>query len=236
MTMLSVVQDFCEQNNLPSPTTVLGTSDKQVAQIKGLLQAEGNDLSRRGAWEGLLNEAAHTTLNQEDQGAMTTIAPNGFNYIVNQTIWDRTDILPVLGPMDSREWQALKAVTLVGPRYRFRIRGGRLITNPIPAAGHDWRFEYVSKNWIKNGITFKDRFTLDTDEILLPYTVVLSGLTWRWLKKKGLDYAEEFRTYEMQKKDALGRDGGKEVLHADDSYGIKSAMPGIFVPDRGWTL
>ena len=237
MSLLTVVQQFCERSGLPSPPTVIGTTDPQVAQIRALLEEEGNDLSARGGWEEITLQATHTTLAQEDQGAIDTIASNGFRYIKNQTIWDRNDRLPVLGPMTSQEWQALKAVVVTGPRYQFRIRGGRLLSNPPPPAGHEWAFEYVSQNWIlgADGTTYKQYFTLDTDTMLLPETLMLMGLRWRWMREKGFSYAELFRTYESQVKDALGRDGGKKVLHMD-GMGWNGPKPGIWVPDGSWQI
>ena len=219
------------------PSTVIGTTDPQVSQVMALLEEEGNDLSSRGAWQGLTFEASHTTVATEDQGAISTIASNGFRYIKNQTIWDRTDTLAVIGPMDSVDWQALKAVSNTGPRYQYRIRGGKLIVNPTPTAGHSWKFEYVTKNWILgvDGTTYKQYFTLDTDTIILPEELVLMGLRWRWKKEKGLDYAEDMRTYEMQVKDALGRDGGKPVLHMDSS-GHAEPSPGVFIPQYSWNV
>lgn len=237
MTMLSVIQNFCQRTGLPSPSSVMGTTDPQVLQVKALLEEEGNDLAQRGAWQGLTFQASHTTLALEDQGAIDTIASNGFRYIVNETIWDRTTILPVCGPLNSVEWQALKAVVTTGPRYQFRIRGGKLLVNPAPPAGDAWYFEYVSQYWIlgANGTTYKQYFTLDTDTILLPETLVLMGLRWRWKKEKGMEYAEDFNTYEMQVKDAMGRDGGKTHLYMDNAN-WRGPRPGIWVPGGSWPL
>jgi hypothetical protein len=237
MTMLTAVQYFCRRTNLPVPTTVFGTTDPQVRQIYSLLEEEGNDLACRGTWQGITFEATHTSLAAEDQGAIATIASNGFRYLKNETIWDRTTRLPVCGPLDSQEWQTLKAWAVTGPRYQYRIRGGKLLVNPSPPAGDTWAFEYVSQNWIlgADGVTYKQYFTLDTDTMLLPETLLLMGLRWRWKKEKGLDYAEDFRTYEMQVKDALGRDGSKKSLFADNDPN-RGPQPGIFVPVGSWNL
>ena len=235
MSLLTTVQYFCRRTDIPVPSTVYGTTDPQVLQVMALLEEEGNDLASRGSWQGITFEASHTTVATESQGAISTIASNGFRYIKNQTIWDRTNRLPVLGPMDSQEWQTLKAIVTTGPRFRFRIRGGLLLSNPVPTAGYSWYFEYVSKNWILgvNGTTYKQYFTLDTDTILLPEELVLMGLRWRWKKEKGFEYAEDMRTYEMQVKDAMGRDGGKSILHMDDAAWT-GPQPGVFVPSGNW--
>lgn len=236
MTLLEVVQQFCLRSGIPKPATVTGSTDTQVLQIQALLEEEGDDLAARGDWEALTNEATHTTVATESQGEIATIASNGFRHIKNDTIWDRTDRLPVIGPINQRAWQGLKAVVMTGPRYQFRIRGGNLLVNPVPTAGHTWAFEYVSKNWIvsSDGLTFKTIFTADTDEFLLPDKLLLMGLRWRWMREKGLDYSELFSTYEAQVKDAIGRDGGKPVLHMDDSHTV--ATPGTFIPSGSWNL
>lgn len=237
MSLLTIVQYVCGRTGVPVPSTIIGTTDQQVLQMLRLLEEEGNDLSQRGPWEGLINEASLTTAATVSQGAMTTIASNGFRYILNDTIWDRTNRLPIAGPLDAPSWQGEKALGITGPRYRYRIRGGLLIVSPTPTAGYSWYFEYVTKNWISNaaGNAYKQYFTVDSDLILIPEELVLMGLRWRWKKEKGLDYADDFNTYEMQVKNALGRDGGKAVL-CMDSVGSREVRPGIFVPAGSWSL
>jgi hypothetical protein len=237
LTLLTIVQNFCKRNNISVPTTVTGSTDTQILQIQALLEEEGNDLAQRGVWQGLIFEASLVTAASETQGSMSSIATNGFRYIKNQTIWSRTRRLPVCGPLDDQEWQMLKALFVNGPYYRFRIRGDELLVNPTPPAGEDWYFEYVTQNWITNaaGSAYKQYFTADTDTVLLPGTLLLQGLRWRWLREKGMDYAELFRTYELQVKNALGRDGGKKVLSMDQSA-TRGPQPGIWVPSGTWNL
>jgi len=236
MSLLTTVQYFCRRVNLPVPLTVYGSTDTQVLQVMALLEEEGNDLASRHSWQGITFEASHTSLAAEDQGAVSTIAANGFRYVKNGTIWDRTDQTKFVGPMDAEEWQAMKAMAPTGPDYRYRIRGGKLLVNPVPTAGNAWYFEYVSQNWIlgADGTTYKQYFTLDTDTILLPETLVLAGLKWRWKAAKGMDYAEDFRTYETQVKDAMGRDGSRRVLSMNG--GPNDAMPGVFIPQGSWNV
>lgn len=237
MTLLQIVQRFCERTNLAVPATVYGSTDPQTTQIKALLEEVGIDVTGRGTWQGITRQALHTTLALEDQGEIAVIADDGFKYISNQTIWDRTERLPVIGPTDGQDWQALKAVVVTAPRYYFRILNGKLLSNPAPPAGHEWAFEYASDNWIisADGLTSRQFFAADTDVPLLPNTMLLQGLRAWWKKEKGLDYAEDMRMYEAQLKDALNRDGGKPVLFQDD-IANRGPTPGIWVPSGSWPL
>lgn len=237
LSLLDLVTAFCERTSLPVPTQVMYSPDASVTQIRALLEEEGKALSSRGEWELLTYEVAHTTLAQEDQGAMRDLCPNGFRYIKNHTIWDRTDRLPVFGPMNPSDWQAIKAVVSTGPRYRYRIRGGKLLVNPTPPGDHLWYWEYVSKHWILDGDTGDGKwfFTKDTDISGLPEDLVLMGLRWRWKKEKGLEYAEDFRDYELMVKDALSRDGSKPVLDMGRDP-LRELKPGIFVPAGNWAV
>lgn len=235
MSLLSLVQDFCEEQNLPAPSGVMSSADSQVKQVRAILKREGADLAKRGNWEALTREATHTTLAAEDQGTIISIATNGFRSIINDTLWDRTDKLPV--PLiGSVAWQGVKALSSISPRYRYRLRGGKLLLTPTPPAGHTLAFEYLSQNWIlgADGTTYKQAVTLDTDTFLLPEELLVLGLNWRWLKHKGLDYAEDFAAYEYQVMDALGRDGGKEVLSMNDIQ--RELQPGIWVSPTSWSL
>jgi hypothetical protein len=235
MNLLTLVNKFCQRSGISTTNSVYGTTDDRILQVMGLLEEEVNDLASRHTWQGLQREAVHTTIANEDQGDINTL-DSGFRFLRNNTIWDTTDRLPVLGPLDGQQWQALKAILSTGPRYQFRFRGDHLLVNPVPVAGHVWKWEYESKYAILdvNGTTTKEFFTADTDTFLIPDNLALLGLRWRWAAQKGLDYGELFNTYERQVKDAMGRDGGKTCLFMDDeSIGIS---PGIFAPVGNWLV
>jgi len=139
MSLLTMVQNFCQRTQLNVPSTVLGSTDPQVLQVKALLEEEGIDLAQRGEWQELVNEATHTTVATESQGDIDTICSNGFRYIKNETSWDRTEQLP-LYYVEAPGWQQLKANNVTGPYYEVRIRGGELLSIPTPPAGNTWAF------------------------------------------------------------------------------------------------
>lgn len=235
-TLLETVTKLCERQALAIPPTVMGSSDKQVIQIRSLLEESLDALIGRGVWEELTREASWTTTATEDQGALTTLAPD-FKWLFIETLWDRTNRIPLLGPMTPRQWQQLKAMTLTGPRYQFRIRGGHFFSIPAPTAGLNWVFEYSMNCWAETtegSASYIKEFDNDSNFILLPQDVVYADLRWRWKKEKGLTFAQDFESAEALINDAVGRSGSKPILSMDDPAG--DAKPGIFIPQFNWPV
>lgn len=236
MNLLEIVQTFCARTGLRRPTQVATSTDQTFLQIMALANEINEDLVDRWTFERLIKEATFTTLATEDQGAMTTLAPSGFLRVLEETIFDRTQKVELYGPIGPKAWQQSKAFVPIGPLYRYRIRGGRLLFNPLMAAGHTDAFEYAS-SWIVQNVADgveKPYFTKDTDDFLLDAKLILAGLRWKWKAEKGLPYAEEFAIYEQAATTAAGRSGTKPVLCMDGQP--NDAYPTIILPPGSWPL
>jgi hypothetical protein len=235
MTMLSIVNTVQRRLGLSVSSTVAGNSDDTATQLLALLNHAGEELAEVCTWQALQKEATFTTLAAESQGAIATIAP-GFAYIINQSIWNRTQRRPIPGAISSEEWQALKSSSMSGPVSQYRIRGGLLMLMPAPAAGESCAFEYKTLYWATDstGATGKSAFTVDTDVSVLDEQLLTLSLTWRFKQAQGLDFATELQMFENRLTNAMGRDGGKPVLDMGASCGY--GMPGVMVPDGSWSV
>jgi len=234
-TCLSIIQSVCSELGLAEPNQAVGNTDSIISNILALCNREGRMLAKRGNWEALLTVATYTTLAAEDQGALTTIAPN-LNFIINDTIWNESLRRPVFGPKTPQTWRQNKAFAINGPWSNFRIQGGHLRMYPTPSAGQSCVFEYISKNWCTDstGVTGYDSWNADTDVNLLDEDLLILGTIWRWKKLKGFEYAEDFNDYERLVLDTLSKDGSKDWLSLSNTkYDI---FPGIVVPSGSWNL
>jgi hypothetical protein len=79
----------------------------------------------------------------------------------------------------------------------------------------------------------KATYNVDTDQAKLDEELVKLGIVWRWKNIKGLDYAEDFRTYEMQVANSIARDGGKRTISMDGSR--PPGVPVVGIPAGNWT-
>lgn len=236
MDLLQITQQFCLRTGLASPSFVVSSTDPQITQIQALLNEVCAYVTENWNWEALNQEAVFTSVASELQGSMETIAPIAFRSIIKDTMFDRTQNLPITGPVSAVEWQAIKAMPATGPLYRYRLRTSSLYFTPTPTAGHTIAFEYQSAACIYNYLDteYKELFTKDTDVFVLPAEILLLGLRWKWKAEKGLPYAEEFNTFEAYTTAKNGRDGTKPTLNM--AGGTQSIGPGIYVPAGSWSI
>jgi hypothetical protein len=235
---LELIQRVTDALGIPQPLAVVGVQQDHERQLLELLNQEGRALSVRFDWQALQNEATFTTVATESQGTLASIigATQVLRKVVNETIWDRTQGLAICGPVSRRDWQARLATTSTGPYSEYRIRGGELLFNPAPTAGNSCYFEYVSACWCTDttGATFRRNIANDTDEVLLNDELMCAGLEWRWLRKKGLSYAEEFANYEALYAQLTTNDATSPRLSMDGEARRRTA--GVIVPVGDWSL
>lgn len=204
MSALTIVQKVCSLPGLTAPTVVFASTDQQIIQIRTLMNEELVELAKDFAWTALITEKTFSTTAAAAQvGAL----PADFDWYIDDSMWNRTTRVKIGGPVSSVEWQTYQAISLLSiPATVFRVRGTSLLLYPTPPVSQTVAYEYVTNIRVSGS---KTEFSADTDTCLLDEQLVALGTRWRFLKSKGFDYAEDFRTYELAKKKAQAKDGGK---------------------------
>lgn len=215
MSLLLIVQDACAELGLVQPASVIGSADLQVQLLLRLAGKEGKELARRFDWQRLKTEYSFTCVT--DSAAQIANLDNeipDFGRYINSSMFNRTTQCKVLGPLSDVEWQAKQASMLSAAINNFfRIRGNALLFYPTPTAEDDIYFEYVSSDWcISVDNVRQSAWAADSDVCLIDEEVVTLGVIWRFLKAKGLDYSEEFITYERALEQIWGPDGARDNI------------------------
>ncbi len=84
MTLLSIIQDACNDIGFPPPATVVNNTD--ALQYLRLTNRAGEALSR-WPWEELIKEGTITLVAADQDYAL----PTDFRYIIPETQWNRDD-------------------------------------------------------------------------------------------------------------------------------------------------
>ena len=232
MTLLTVVQNVAEEQGL---TTIAdATSDaKDAATLRRLVNVECNALSRRFDWSALQAEHTFATVASTASYAL----PDDYLRIIQDTAWNRSDYWQVRGATSPQEWQLRKSgLVTASIRDRFRIKGtgSTFFIDPTPDEAQTLVFEYISKNWAVDADdgSAKSSATKNGDTFLFDEYLIERGVTWRFLSRLGMPYAEERDQYEKQFNLLAASDGGgKPTL---DMAGNSAYRPVAILPDGGY--
>ncbi len=298
MTLLELVQNFCLEVGIASPTQVVTSSDTQILQVLAIANRFGHDVSREFEWQKLdkefiiqtqgttvsgntvsgskvitnlssttglttsygisgdniapfaqivsVDSSTQVTMNLPATGTATGLTlvmgqvqyalPSDWLKQIPQTEWDRSNRWPLLGPQSPQDWQSFKSgIVYAGPRLRFRIQGNTLSINPPPAANLNLAFEYISNAWVlaTDGVTYKTKFTADTDTFVFDDSLMLSGLKLRWLQTKGFDYSYAMKEYMDYLSMCKAQDKSAPVLSMAPMSG-SVLLTNRNIPDGNW--
>ena len=219
MTLLTICQNVADFTGFERPTTVIDNTDPIARQLLAFAQREGKQLMRTHAWPILLKEHTFST----SSGTAAYSLPSDFDRLVNETVYNRSENDAFSGPLTPSEYQLLNHGTASsGTTEKFRLKVAsnalKFEIDPTPSSTQTIGFEYVSNFFCQSsGGSGKAAWSVDTDTGILDETLIELGLTWRFRQAHGLDYAEDYRQYQLEIRQAISRQGGSPILSMDDA-------------------
>lgn len=233
MSLLTLCRSAADRIGIPQPPSLVGTSDQQSRLILSYATQEGIELSRRHPWQVLVKEHTFQTVD----GTVAYSLPSDFDRVIEGSIWNRTQSRRLVGPISAQRWQMLQAQSVSTSWQAFYIRGNYFRISPTPSATETIAYEYVSSWWCGTASDTSPTAAAwadDTDEPFLDEELITLGVVWRFLRGKGLDYSEAFRTYEDQVTKRIAHDGGQRMLDLSNEPGTSIYEP--YVEDGNWTI
>ena len=215
MSLLTVAQAIAEEVGLPTPSSIVGSSDRTAKQLLRLINRSGKRLAKKN-WAILQKENTFSTV----AGTASYSLPSDFDRLLDGTIWDRTAYWSLRGPLTPGQWQVYKSGLVVSStvRSRFRIkpdtRVNKFFLDPTPSAVVSMVFEYASDQWVKDSgnSTGRAAYAADTDIAIISEELIEMDCIWRLLNRKGFAYEEEKQEAERAIDLAFAEDGGAAVL------------------------
>lgn len=225
MTLLSIVQAVANDSGFQVPTTVVGNQDATASMLLSLINKSGRTLARR-PWQRLQKELLFSTMISQATYAL----PSDYGYYQADTAWSRTNYWQLRGSLSPYAWQVYKSgIQTTTPRSRFRVFGNVFTLDPTPSTIESMVIEYVSSYWVATSaaptVGAQNTFLADTDVSLIDEYLLELDLTWRFLERKGLAYAESKNEAERMIEKYSATDTPSSTINLANSYGPWPPIP-----------
>jgi len=213
---------------LSSPDPVSDTNDSFV-QLVGLLNSSGQELCELNDWPVLIKNYSITTAST-DSGSYDL--PEDFNYMIDQTGWDRTNRFPVIGPVSAQGWTWLEGRNLISQTIyaSFRMLDGKIDLYPSPPPDNlNLTFEYVSRSWLKEAGASEPNIstiTAGSNICMLDPLLSIKFLKLKFLQAKGFDYSAAALEFDTLLGSRIGKATGAQILNASQyNRGMRYITP-----------
>lgn len=192
-------------------------ASQHFLQMRYLLQTAGEEMTMAFDWEWQVGE--HTIVTGPLESGDYDL-PDDFYQMLDQTGWERSQNVPLFGPLSAQDWTYLLGRDLVSSTIyaSFRIKDGQFSIFPQPPPeGLQIHFEYQSKNWVSDGQptpNLSDTLSTGSEIVLFDRTLITRYLKLKWLESKGFDTTKPQDDFNVVFGSLTGKDKGAEILSA----------------------
>jgi hypothetical protein len=221
MSLLTLTQGAALRCNFSTiPASAFSSTDTNVLQLVAFSQDTGLEMIRRSGWNTL------KIFKQVTGDGTTTLWPLPSDWMrlcpsdkspMGALVSLARPTIPLVGPVNDEWLNQMKALPAYPAYPVWRLVNNNLEIWPALAAGEIVQFWYFSKNWITASAGGTSAvWTSDNDTALLDEDLLMKGAIWQWKRAKGLDYAEEFRTYQTEFERVAGQQDNERVVSTSD--------------------
>jgi hypothetical protein len=219
-----------------TPTAIANpyaSTDPNILQLNALLKRAGDALMRAHPWSHLQQPETFSTADGTDAYEL----PEGFDRIVDGTVWNRTSQMPLYGPLNGQQWQAEKARNTSGTAHQyFRLWVNYFYIHSTPSSEETIAYEYITRYWVDSaGVGSTDTDTPATANARPWFDpgLLVADLKRRYLKAKGFDSTAAENDFQAEWAKATGADGAAPVIDLAGRGGMRY-LGGGNLPDTGF--
>jgi hypothetical protein len=203
--ILEICQEVADACAVQRPSNLFNKSNQHDTIFLALAKNELDSLMRYGDWQDLTKEATILTVKNKTIYPLDNIVSD-FYSILNNTIYVKDGNDKVIGAVTPQQWAKEKYFDINNGDIKFKIQNNciKFITAPEPNLRIV--FMYRSNATCVDAETFEDKPTItkNTDIPVFDKYLVKLGMIWRWQKRSGFDYSEEFNEYQKELKKKFG--------------------------------
>lgn len=205
-TILEICQDVASLVATQKPDTLFDTDNQQSAIFLSIAKDTLESLRRYGDWQELTKEGSLTVTPNKSIYRLRDVCPD-FYSLMNNTVYVRDTSERIIGSITPEQWMNDRFFNVGVSEMRFKIQNNCLRFLTPPTQRCRIVFYYRSSVIAVSSETDcpcdeieKTTLTEDTDIPVFDEYLVKLGIIWRWYKRNGLPYEEEFNEYTKEVK------------------------------------
>ena len=225
--ILQIAQEAADICAVQRPKNLINSTAQNDQLFASVVNSTLSSLMRQAEWQAITRDASFMTVDGQKEYLIDNIVPD-FYALVNGTLYIKDNMRFVIGAITEDKWARLKQFHSPEIDLIFKIQNNKIkfLKNPGCLKLH---FTYKSNAICYDAATEepKAEITANTDIPIFDEYLVKLGIVWRFNKRTGLDYTEEYNEYqrELNKSFALSKSAGDIHLNTgtalfDDSDGV----------------
>lgn len=214
-----IISDAAVELGLGPNADPYASQDPNFVRLLRYMKGLCGDMNIEHNWPALRKECTFTTQANQNVYAL----PSDFHEFIDQSGWNRSARLPLIGPLSSQEWQYLKARSLgMFITVVFRLdNAGTIEINPgvTQAAGTLVAFEYISSSTTASAAAVASNIlpdkavpTISSDTPMYDPDLMVAGLKLAWLTDQGRDTMVAQAKFDQRLEHCIGKSTGGRTL------------------------
>lgn len=217
--ILEICQDAASLAATQKPENLFNGDSQQEAVFLSVARDTLDGLLRFGDWQELTKEGVLRTVRGRTVYPIDGFCPDFF-CLLNNTVYVKDAAEKVIGSLTPQEWMREKYFNIPVLDLKFKIQNGMFKFLTLPPPNMQIVFQYRSANVVydpESGYAEKTEITKNTDIPVFDEYLVKKGILWRWNRRNGLPYEEEFNEYQREVKNKFGAGLASRDINLSDA-------------------
>ncbi|MBQ8464773.1 MAG: hypothetical protein IJ545_02050 [Alphaproteobacteria bacterium] len=204
--ILEICQEAADLSATQKPEDLFAGRSQQESIFQSVAKDTLDGLLRYGDWQELTKEGCLRTVGGHCNYFIKDFCPD-FYCLLNNTVYVRNAAEKVIGSITPEQWMKEKYFSISSLGLKFKIQNGMFKFLTPPPDNMKIVFLYRSANIVYDaakGYEEKTELTRNTDIPIFDEFLVKKGIIWRWYRRNGMPYEEEYNEYQRELKSRFG--------------------------------
>lgn len=218
--ILEICQEVADLAATKRPEDLFNKYSQQDSIFLSVAKSALDSLLRYGDWPELVKEGILRTSGNGQSYFIENICPD-FYCLINDTIYIKDTNEKIIGALSPQDWMKENCFHTSYNGLKFKFQNKMIKFSGTPQDNLKIVFQYRSNTICYDpirGYLEKDTITANSDIPVFDEYLVKLGILWRWLKRNGMDYSEEYSEYEKELKKKYASSLAVKDIEFNDIY------------------